>query len=286
MLSQGDEQAPTALLLHGLPGAAEDWNRLSDELAGSFHVVAIDRPGYGGSAEEALPVPAQVDLYAEVLAEVADGPALVAGHSYGAIPAAELASRFPAAVGALVLLAPAVGEHRGGRPVPPGLATAERMLRHPGLSGALAATVLSSAGRQMIARSAGPASFAPDPPDAEQIAVVAESMLRVRSLRSLLREAQLMTDEMDVVDRMLGTLRLPVAVIHARGDTVIPWKGGRSVANAIPGANFHAIDGGHMLTVSRAGEVAPLVLELACRAGILGATGDPESGPPCQAPGP
>lgn len=116
-LEQGTVGSPVSLMLHGLPGSAEDWNRLGAALAPHFHVVAIDRPGYGGSGEGTLAVPQQVDLYAELLATLPHGPrpAFVLGHSYGAVPAAELAARHGELVGALALLAPALREERADR---------------------------------------------------------------------------------------------------------------------------------------------------------------------------
>ena len=40
---------PAVLLIHGLPGTAEDWNLVTRLLPGR-RTVAIDRPGYGFSS--------------------------------------------------------------------------------------------------------------------------------------------------------------------------------------------------------------------------------------------
>lgn len=45
--SAGDASAPTILLLHGFPSASHMFRDLIPELAGHYHVVAPDMPGFG-----------------------------------------------------------------------------------------------------------------------------------------------------------------------------------------------------------------------------------------------
>ena len=45
----GPQDAPTILPLHGLPSSSRMWQRLLDRLAGPFHLVAPDHPGFGHS---------------------------------------------------------------------------------------------------------------------------------------------------------------------------------------------------------------------------------------------
>lgn len=270
-VEQGPVGAPVAFMLHGLPGSAEDWDRLGEALASTFHVVAIDRPGYGGSGPSTLSVPAQVDLYAELLVSLPRGPlpALVLGHSYGAVPAAELAARHGSLVGGLVLLAPALREERADREPPPGAEAIMRMLDRPRVAAFLQATILGEVGRAMIARVAGPMSFEPDPVDEEHLRGVRDRTLQLGSVRSFAAEATKLVAEAEVVDRMLGSLVVPTLVVHARGDRVVDPSAGRRTAHSIPDARLEIIDGGHMLTISRAHEVAPMVLELATAAGLV-----------------
>lgn len=270
-VEQGRPGAPVALALHGLPGSAEDWDRLGELLAPHLHVVAIDRPGYGGSGETTLPVPAQVDLYADLLRSLAPGPvpSLVLGHSYGAVPAAELAARHPDLVGGLVLLAPALREERADREPPPGAEAVMRFLERPRVAAFLQATILGEVGRGMIARAAGPMSFDPDPVDEDHLEGVRDRTLRWQAVRSFAAEAVMLRAEAEVVDRMLGSLTIPALVMHARGDRVVEPAAGRRTAHSIPGAKHVVIDGGHMLTISRAHEVAPHVIALATTAGLL-----------------
>jgi pimeloyl-ACP methyl ester carboxylesterase len=45
----GPRDAPTILLLHGFPSSSRMWQPLLDRLAGRFHLVAPDYPGFGHS---------------------------------------------------------------------------------------------------------------------------------------------------------------------------------------------------------------------------------------------
>src|SRR5206468_3977648 len=45
----------------------------------------------------------------------------------------------------------------------------------------------------------------------------------------------------------LGSLRMPVLVVAGRRDQMTPFKAGKAVADAIPGARFMALDAGHSM---------------------------------------
>jgi pimeloyl-ACP methyl ester carboxylesterase len=45
----GDAKAPTVLLLHGFPTSSHMFRNLIPELAGDYHIVAPDLPGFGVS---------------------------------------------------------------------------------------------------------------------------------------------------------------------------------------------------------------------------------------------
>lgn len=87
---------PTVLLLHGVGLRAEAWNRQIDALSSEFRVIAPDMPGHGESAD-ARPSMGLHD-YTDALQVLAEGPALVVGHSMGAMIALDMAARFPESV--------------------------------------------------------------------------------------------------------------------------------------------------------------------------------------------
>jgi 3-oxoadipate enol-lactonase len=89
-------------LLHGLGGAATNWTLVAPVLAERCHVLVPELPGHGGSS--ALPgTPEQLDPYADRMAALLDEPAVVVGHSLGAVVALRMATRHPELVRGLVL---------------------------------------------------------------------------------------------------------------------------------------------------------------------------------------
>ncbi|MFD4669769.1 alpha/beta fold hydrolase [Lentzea sp. NPDC058450] len=66
----GDAARPTVLLLPGYPSSTRAYVRLIDRLAASWHVVAIDYPGFGSS--DPLPGDPTFDRLADVTGRVID----------------------------------------------------------------------------------------------------------------------------------------------------------------------------------------------------------------------
>lgn len=90
------------VLLHGVGLRSEAWNRQIDALADRYHVTAFDMPGHGGSAVRSGM--SRVSDYADAVLAALDGPALVLGHSMGAMIALDLAARAPEHVRGVVAL--------------------------------------------------------------------------------------------------------------------------------------------------------------------------------------
>ncbi|MEH3052738.1 MAG: alpha/beta hydrolase [Patulibacter minatonensis] len=264
-LEWGAAGAPVALLLHGMPGGAEDWLTLGALLSRRHHVVAVDRPGYGGSGSRTLPLGQQVAAYAGLLGALGGAPALVVGHSYGAIPAAVLAAEHPRLVGALGLIAPALRERGRDRAAPPGVAGLLHLLERPGPATVVASSLLSRPGRALLARLLDPPSFRPDPVDAEHRAGVRDRTLRLGAIRSALREALALEGEEAHADELLAAISAPTAVIHGRGDRVVHPSAGARAAESIGTAELHELAGGHMVTISRAREVDERLADLTGR---------------------
>jgi pimeloyl-ACP methyl ester carboxylesterase len=66
----GPKDAPTILLLHGLPSSSRMFQPLLTRLADNYHLVAPDYPGYGHSD---WPDPKQFDYTFDHIASVMDG---------------------------------------------------------------------------------------------------------------------------------------------------------------------------------------------------------------------
>jgi pimeloyl-ACP methyl ester carboxylesterase len=269
----GAASSPRALLLHGLPGAAEDFEVLAPLLAGELHTVSVDRRGYGASPVPDWSVDAQVAEFAEILRSWG-APALVLGHSYGGLLAGALAARHPDLVGALVLTAPALCETGRDRAVPPGIDEFLGAATRTRLFGVAQRIAFSRPARALGARLATPSAFAPDPVDAVHLARVRDQTLQPQSMRAALHEGRALMADGRHVDAELYAITAPTIVIHGRGDRVVKPDAGRRTAESIPGAVYHEIDGGHMITVTRAEQVAGLIFELARSASLRAPHGE------------
>jgi pimeloyl-ACP methyl ester carboxylesterase len=92
----------TIALLHGLGGAASNWALVAPALAERSRVLVPELPGHGGSS--ALPAPVEtLDPYADRIAALLSEPAVLVGHSLGAVVALRLAARRPELVRGVVL---------------------------------------------------------------------------------------------------------------------------------------------------------------------------------------
>jgi pimeloyl-ACP methyl ester carboxylesterase len=97
------------VLVHGLGGAASNWVELAGELARRRRVLIPELPGHGGS--DPLAAPPTIAQFADRIARVLEAedavPALVVGHSLGAVVVVRLALRRTDAVRGIVLVSAA-----------------------------------------------------------------------------------------------------------------------------------------------------------------------------------
>lgn len=109
LIERGDADAPVVVMLHGLRMSARELelSGLVARAAVRFRVLAFDRPGYGhsprpsgrrwGPAEQAR-------LVLDALDALGIEQAIVLGHSWGTLPAIEMALQAPQRVRGLVLV--------------------------------------------------------------------------------------------------------------------------------------------------------------------------------------
>ncbi len=99
----------TLLLLHGYGESLTTWRAVFDRLARNGRVIAIDLPGFGGSAKPDVPysLPAMTERLSQFIDRWTAGPLVVIGHSMGGELAASLALARPDRVNLLILIAPA-----------------------------------------------------------------------------------------------------------------------------------------------------------------------------------
>jgi pimeloyl-ACP methyl ester carboxylesterase len=100
----GLEGEPPILLIHASLYRSEDWENIFPRLATRYRVVSYDQRGHGRSERaSSYELRAFVDDALRVLREVVKVPAVVIGHSLGAITAVVAAAEAPDLVRALVL---------------------------------------------------------------------------------------------------------------------------------------------------------------------------------------
>ena len=97
---------PSVLLIHGAGPDLDQWSDVVDDLARDHHVVAYNRRGYPGSGEPTDNWDTHIDDAVELIESMGLAPAIVVGHSAGAIVAAGVAAKRPDLVQRVVLLDP------------------------------------------------------------------------------------------------------------------------------------------------------------------------------------
>ena len=252
--------APTLVLLHGL-GATGDlnWFASFDALGRRFRVISVDHRGHG----QGIRVGARFRLAdcADDAAAVADALGverfIAVGYSMGG-PIAQLTwYRHRDRVAGLVLCATS-RNFRGG----PGERVAFGVL--PGLA---AATGVAPAGlrRQLMRRFT--AGRVDDPPtrrwamrelrrsDPASLAAAAAALGRFSS------------------HAWIGDVDVPTAVVLTTRDQAVPPHRQQKLADAIPGAKVHPVDGDHLVCALGAHRFVPVLVsacvDVATRAGLL-----------------
>lgn len=233
---------PTVALVHGFGGAASNWTLVAPALAERCRVLVPELPGHGGSSP--LPAPVEtLDPYADRLASLLDVPAVLVGHSLGAVVALRAASRHPELVRGLVLAGCAgIGSGTRGSQraltfvslVQPGKRLSRR--RH-----AVARKPLLKRVAFGIVGVADPHALDPD---------AAEGFLAGSGLHTDVRaagDALVRTDPRIELERV----RCPALVLHGARDLQVPLRDGFEYARRLHAPLRVIADCGHLLIGER-----------------------------------
>lgn len=232
---------PLAVFIHGAGMDHTVWALQSRWLAfRGWNVLALDLPGHGQSAGGPLgSIDASAHWLLELLRVQAAGPALLIGHSMGALIALRAAAQEPAAVLKVVLVGAAAA-----MPVHPDLLAAAaandtaaidmvNLWGHgftAGLGGcALPGAWMTGAGARILERAAP--------------GVLHADLAACNAYRDGLTDA--------------AQIKAPCLIVNGERDQMTPMKNARGLATAVPGSRLVAVAGaGHMLMVERPWELA------------------------------
>ncbi len=236
-IEAGPRDARPIVLLHGNVGDAEfHWQPLMPELATTYHVIAPDLPGFGGS--DKLPRTTfktlidWLDAFFESL-EIESAP--VVGTSVGGLIARLFAAGYPSRVPALVLI------NGGGLPSKPPF-FAQLVARLPFVN----RLVFGGSARQLIA-SREALNWLAEPPQVvtENITytpqdVITEDMVtraqdNLNGLITLMR-TQVLSAVPEARTPLISTL-----ILWGENDDISPLSIGKRVQRAIPGAELTTI---------------------------------------------
>jgi pimeloyl-ACP methyl ester carboxylesterase len=223
------------VLVHGIGGYSGSWSRQFEAFANEFRVIAWDAPGYGGSTGFAAPHPRAED-YSSALASLLEAidvraPHLV-GHSLGSIMTASLCKAHGVTPRSMTFLQPVLGA--GGLPED------ERKKLHDARASDMRTLgpreFALQRGRTILSKSASP----------EVVAEAVEVMVKVPqdgylAAWDMMCGAQLMP----LIDP-----KHPTMIVCGSDDPVCPPTTGKSIAEKIPGAEFHVFENvGHYAAI-------------------------------------
>ena len=246
---------PWVLLLHGIGGGQGIWieaasGTASAIAAAGYRAVALDLPGYGGSAHMKpcgiACMAQQVLRLADALAaEHGNAPLVLLGHSMGGMVAQELVARHPQRVAALVLactsaaFGPSGGDWQA-RFVADRLAPLDAGLGMASMAAALVPPMLGPLAR----------------PGASAAAQTVMASVPEHTYRAVLQHI-VSFDRREA----LPQIAVPTLLLAGENDPTAPSGLMQRMASRVPAAEFHAIPGaGHIANVERPAEFNAAVL--------------------------
>jgi pimeloyl-ACP methyl ester carboxylesterase len=235
-----DPALPAMVFLHGAGMDHSVWALLARAFAHHGHgVLAPDLPGHGRSAGTPLSsIAALADWTAALIDAVGADKARIIGHSMGSLVALETASRHPAKVSAIGLIATAAP-----------LRVSDDLLNAANANDRAAIDMISIWGEGYRATLGG--SLAPG----LWMLGGAERLLERAGLGVIFADLSACNGYQDAL-AAAARVGVPSIVIQGSRDMMTPAKGGKLVAAAIPGCRLAIIEGaGHMLMSERPEEV-------------------------------
>lgn len=251
---------PALLLIHGLPGTAEDWNEVTALLPGR-RTIAIDRPGFGFSTGGYFPFERQLQAVQEVIDRLHLGHPILVGHSYGGAVSLAFAERHPGELRGLVLVDAAATCTRVGalqRVQTRLLKVIELPVVRQIANATFSQLLLTVAAKQGDSEAFDPAPVAP----AHLNRVLAINM-KHGNLDALAGERLAANGVVEALDRGLAGIHVPAVVIQGEHDELVKPQCGRRLAATLPNARLEMVSGGHMALYTHPQVIAAAAQSLA-----------------------
>jgi pimeloyl-ACP methyl ester carboxylesterase len=247
------------VLIHGLPGTAEDWEDVTPLLAG-HRTIAIDRPGFGYSTGGYVPFSRQLEVIDALLHKLHIVRPILVGHSYGGTISLGFAERYPSEVRGLVLVDAAAAGQRNGF-FAHAQAHLVKFLQLPVVRQIANATF----GQLLITVSVHQAeaeAFHPLPVVAAHHRRVLAINMTHGNLLAWSGEILASNGVIAQIDRRLDAIHVPAIVIQGDGDELVAPIHGRRLAASLPNSRLVLVPGGHMQPYDHPATIAAAVASL------------------------
>ena len=253
----GDRSAPTLLLLRGFPSSSAQYDQLMHRLAGRYHMIAPDYPGFGQSP--ALAGTTTFDRLADVIDAFTDAESLdrfsLYMFDFGSPVGFRIATRHPERVEALILQngnAYEVGLGPGMRALEP--YWKDRAGNEAAVRGFLTLDVTRS---QYLDGVADPTIVNPDFWELDQRYL--ELPGRDQVMLDLLYDYRNNVTLYPSWQEYMRTHKPPALLAWGRNDAFFPPEGARAYLDDLPDAELHLLDTGHFATATHNDEIATLI---------------------------
>jgi pimeloyl-ACP methyl ester carboxylesterase len=248
------------VLIHGLPGTAEDWEDVTPLLA-EHRTIAIDRPGFGYSTGGYVPFDRQLEVIHELLLKLHVKRPILVGHSYGGTISLGYAERYPSDISGLVLVDAAAAGLRTGT-FEDAQAHAVKFLQLPVIRqlanvtfGQLLLTVSVNMGDSE--------AFHPLPVVAAHRHRLLAINMTHGNLEAWAGETLAADGMIAQVDKHLGEIHTPAVVIQGEEDELVKPMFGRHLAAELPNTRLETVYGGHMQPYDHPAAIATAVQSIA-----------------------
>jgi len=250
------------VLIHGLPGTAQDFDAVTPLLAG-HRTIAIDRPGFGYSSGGYVSFDRQLSGIHALLSRLNVIRPILVGHSYGGTVALGYAERYPGETRGLVLVdAAAAGVHLGA--FDEAQARLVQALQLPVVRQIANATF----GQLLLSVSANQGdskAFDPQPVNSGHHHRLLAINMTHGNLEAFAGEQLAANGVISNIDQRLRMIATPVVVIEGDHDQLVEPMFARRLAASLPDAHLVMVSGGHMVPYTHPATIAAAVSELAGR---------------------